>query len=388
MNYFTTGERYMFAAQADAGDAVATARLYDSAPCRAAIARSNFSAWQQLLGPLGFHNKFMNWPFLKYPLQDLTSCCCAESSRNCIHYVHNPKAGSKFMSAPEGLAHYLTGRSSQQPQHSVASSSSSSCAWRCVSPERARAWRLGTGGKWPRSGEFAFTTVREPISAAISAYHEVQRKQLPSEHEHDPHWRGYTPRNASAWPPAYLQLPCTTREERTARFEAFIDTMMRGDAIGREGFHSWPQALKVNYPTRVPARYDAIVRLEQLDSGMSQLATLLNVSFHAAHASESLRHSTSRGAETDSRHYSECADVDVACCDGRLLRKLCALYASDFACLGYRLPAACLPVPLVPGGAVVKGDEDAVPGADLAERKEDDAHAVSEPDPDMAEPRP
>jgi hypothetical protein len=324
-------------AAAARGDAVATSQLYDTSDCRAAIARSNLSAWQQLLGPVQFNSEPLNAFFLSQPLQNVLTCCRQGHAPPCIHYVHNPKAGSTFFGYHEGLPHYLNG------DHPTNGSS-----WMCRSIPSTASQRRNHSHGWPDRRDLVFTSVREPIEAAVSAYNELQRRPLLG--RHNPTWHRFDKSRLHGWPPPYLAMPCSNRTERTLRFEAFVDAMLSGLPIGREGHHSWPQALKVDYVTRSRRRYDAIVRLEAIDGGTAALAVLANASLHPSMPSAEMRHTTTNGTVgprkggflgTVDWDFRGCADIDLS--NRRLLRKLCMLYSVDFACFAYPLPAACLP---------------------------------------------
>jgi hypothetical protein len=197
------------------GNPAATSQLYDGSDCLTATAHSNLSAWQQLLGPVQFNNELLNAFFKTHPLQSVLTCCLQGHAPPCVHYVHNPKAGSSFFGSYEGLPHYLNG---DRPR--------SDANWTCNSiPNRVPQRRTHMHG-WPDRREVVFTTVRDPIEAAVSGYNELQRRPLLS--HHNPPWQGFDRSRLSSWPPSYIKMPCTNRTERTLRFEAFVDTIMTG----------------------------------------------------------------------------------------------------------------------------------------------------------------
>ena len=350
---------------------IETSRIFDSVHCRRHIEQANLSAWQQLLGPQQFRTPNLNAFFWPWPLQSIETCCCpGRMGIDCLHYIHNPKAGSSYLGSSEGLPSI------------VAADAHHSC-WQCHTVPNIPSARVNHSTNWPSRHEIVFTAVRDPIARALAAYNELQRRPVLSEKMVP--WGSFEHgrlTGAGGWPPSYLSLPCDNRTQRTLRFEAYLDALIHGWPVGREAHHTWPQALSVDYVTRTTApRFDAILRLEDLQMGTEVLAALANLSlnsqFTLRDASDKSRHSTQPGSTaspsgsatnhttvthqthqmTQSQHrttrtrsdflwksdphFTGCADVDLEFADGRLLRKLCRLYAVDFACFRYAQPAAC-----------------------------------------------
>jgi len=106
--------------------------------------------------------------------------------------------------------------------------------------------------------------------------------------------------------------------------------------MGSQGFHVFPQALKIDFVLRAPA-YNAIAKVEDLKAGMERIAAAAGV------PTPSLPHST--GKERHTNAGMACAKFDLMTSDEPLakevLRRLCKIYAADYTCFGYELPEAC-----------------------------------------------
>jgi len=104
--------------------------------------------------------------------------------------------------------------------------------------------------------------------------------------------------------------------------------------MGYNVFHAYPQAFKLNVIkplSRNGRRFDALVRLEEFDAGLSAIARLANTRFIPQSARKRVAHSTD---------LSPCDDIDLQS-DPRLARRLCQLYAVDYECFGYVWPNVC-----------------------------------------------
>ena len=88
--------------------------------------------------------------------------------------------------------------------------------------------------------------------------------------------------------------------------------------------------MKVNVVTRSEARFGAIVKLEALEAGLAQVAEL-------AHTAPPVLPPPSE-KEEHTTDVDKCSQLQL---DGELTRRLCKLYAADFVCFGYELPAVC-----------------------------------------------
>jgi len=175
---------------------------------------------------------------------------------------------------------------------------------------------------------FVWAVVREPIETALSAY--LQAIDVRRAHSAGS-------RNATAWLAA---LSCSQNCRRPScvhpneRFHAFLDAVEAGQALGSQFFHAYPQALKLDVVK--PAigdgrRFDALIRLEQVDAGLWAVARLAG----ATHMPKARKPSQAHTTDGD-----PCAAVDLEL-DARLARRLCKLYDADFTCFGYARPAAC-----------------------------------------------
>ena len=226
-----------------------------------------------------------------------------------------------------------------------------------------------------RNAPFVFTVVRDPIKTAIDAYLEIGRRaflddveelslrsdpgssstraaiyknvsrsydawrrrrheetmELPTRHDDgtgrpEDARREARSRKASWW----RDVDCDSPEAATERFSLFLDSLEARDDCGRQAYHVYPQAMKVNVVTRSEARFGAIVKLEALEAGLAQVAEL-------AHTAPPVLPPPSE-KEEHTTDVDKCSQLQL---DGELTRRLCKLYAADFVCFGYELPAVC-----------------------------------------------
>ena len=116
----------------------------------------------------------------------------------------------------------------------------------------------------------------------------------------------------------------------------YLDALEARSPMGSQGFHVFPQALKIDFVLRAPA-YNAIAKVEDLKGGMERIAAAAGV------PTPFLPHST--GTERHSNANMPCANFDLTTSDEPLakdvLRRLCNIYAADYTCFGYELPEAC-----------------------------------------------
>lgn len=164
-------------------------------------------------------------------------------------------------------------------------------------------------------GDFVFTVVRDPISAARSAYLEVSRRWPPRRLEADASFRSF---------------PCTDARSAEKRYLAFLSEVKRGGDLGSETFHANPQALKLS----VTGWIDAFVQVERLatvgtHSGQmllrrSGLSLVSMLTAPPAHATATTAQSACSFNLTQT-----------------LEREICKFYAADYACLPYEPPLSC-----------------------------------------------
>mmetsp|Transcript_72747 Transcript_72747/g.144537 ORF Transcript_72747/g.144537 Transcript_72747/m.144537 type:complete len:134 (+) Transcript_72747:753-1154(+) len=125
-----------------------------------------------------------------------------------------------------------------------------------------------------------------------------------------------------------------------------------------------PQALKLDVVSRPGQRYDAIMLLdtaaefvvEELEVGLIEVSQPIGLRLdttqirlvdhpelrHSTHASShpAMHREAGRSA---SRANQACSTLDPTS-DPSLLRRLCRLYAADYVCFGFQLPALCTEV--------------------------------------------
>ena len=237
-----------------------------------------------------------------------------------------------------------------------------------------------------RNSPFVFTVVRDPIKTAIDAYLEIGRRSFlddveeislrsnPGSSSMRAAIYGNVSRSYDAWrrhdvlektlrasepmelPPRHdvgtggpedarrqararkatwwRDVDCDSPKAATDRFRLFLDSLEARDDCGRQAYHVYPQAMKVNVVTRSEASggfgFSAIVKLEALEAGLAQVAQL-------AHTSPPVMPPPSK-KEEHTTDVDKCSQLQL---DEGLTRRLCKLYAADFVCFGYELPEVC-----------------------------------------------
>lgn len=177
---------------------------------------------------------------------------------------------------------------------------------------------------------FTFTVARDPIATAVDAYLEVDERL----------W-GFSQNSTSSVPvPRFLSMPCGNAEEAKARYLTFLDEARRGEPLGSEFFHAFPQALKVDVALRPARSFDAVGVLEHLNASMQEIRALVGLA-RAPLPEETDEESHSN---TDEDHavdsVSDCStNLDQS--DPDVQQAACELYRVDYECFGYDLPAAC-----------------------------------------------
>ena len=286
--------------------------------CQGAIAAENASLWAGLCGStVG--------ALCVFPGGSQDGIIGTLPSSATITYIRNQKAGS------EVLFHAISNRTTFN------FTSTRKCYVGSTSvPKR----RVGPNQHDPcfanaaeRGESLLFTVVRDPIETALSAYLELRfrARYRDSKAGRVEFERLFANRNEKG------DKSCNAapnEPDATNDFLAYLDAVERGAALGREAFHAWPQALKIDRLQADNRRFDAIGRLENLWEDIAALrkAVLRNQASRAGFSSslEQHRHSHSTAS---------CGAVDLS--DGRVTETLCRIYRVDYTCFGIPLPVAC-----------------------------------------------
>ena len=206
-----------------------------------------------------------------------------------------------------------------------------------------------------RRAMFVFTLIRNPASAALSAYLELRFRARYGNKRYS---------GAEAFAALFMSTnenqkgdrSCVSDTEARKDFLSFLTTLENGSrALGREAYHSWPQALKINQiENRLQSRgkrYDAIGRLESASEDLFSIrASIFTSSTRGSDADtkegriNAIRPDsyllTAISEESHHSHArSECSHVDLL--DEEISRTLCRLYLVDYICFGLTLPRSC-----------------------------------------------
>jgi hypothetical protein len=297
--------------------------------------------------------------------------CCPASCRSCSGGGCETRPGGSSLCCAYGLAEV---NEKCQDSTSVA----------CIVPG-GQAEAFARESK-ERNSPFVFTVVRDPIKTAIDAYLEIGRRSFlddveeislrsnPGSSSMRAAIYGNVSRSYDAWrrhdvlektlrasepmelPPRHdvgtggpedarrqararkatwwRDVDCDSPKAATDRFRLFLDSLEARDDCGRQAYHVYPQAMKVNVVTRSEASggfgFSAIVKLEALEAGLAQVAQL-------AHTSPPVMPPPSK-KEEHTTDVDKCSQLQL---DEGLTRRLCKLYAADFVCFGYELPEVC-----------------------------------------------
>ena len=325
-----------------------TAALYEGAACLKAITKANRTAWEQLSCCWVSRAKEME-------LSHSPDESHATSPWKKALYVRNQKAASTFLwQVVVKLFRATSGRdlnNGQQLEH---------------------AHRIGLlkskhrnpVGHPADATTLVHTSVRDPIATAVDAYLEITRRSpdgvpwisAQAEADYERHAQlasaqalrregTGTARSGNASQYAAYEdafnlkwrgMQCDGPRDALQKFLSYLDALEARSPMGSQGFHVFPQALKIDFVLRAPA-YNAIAKVEDLKGGMERIAAAAGV------PTPYLPHST--GTERHTTANMPCANFDLMTSDEPLakdvLRRLCKIYAADYTCFGYELPEAC-----------------------------------------------
>ena len=172
---------------------------------------------------------------------------------------------------------------------------------------------------------FAMTFVRDPWARLLSGYSEVTINREPGQAG------------------AYRSIPCQPAHV-TERFLEFLKELNAASRLGPEIQHVFPQARLINViaprstPTGGLYYYDAIGRVETLRTGLDEIR--LRLSQHALN--DELWNRTNFDPHIRHSHDSNPCIRGLDLSNASVAGLFCSMYAVDYACFNYSLPAACI----------------------------------------------
>ena len=304
------------------------ASTFHSAECYAALSKENLTRWQKSNWPAptgrGGRSAMMQWSF-----RTRLSVLTVNNTGAKVAYVRNHKAASTYLT--ESLAEILQATTDDRGKSlDVVMIFNSS---RYITEAKNIGGTTATAEHGTLQS-LIMTVVQDPIASAIKGYLEVSKQA-----DELADLSGFRLHNISA--PSYTRLGCNTTAMARRRLNRYLDGIVEGAPMGHAFYHSYPQAIRLHVVSgRGPyagnratmLRYQAIGRKEKLASDMSVIAERVGVrTISIPRPTESNAHTTST---------LKCAQLNLSG-DRATLRRLCSLYAVDYACLGYEKPALC-----------------------------------------------
>lgn len=320
-------------------DLKSRAEGYSREPCRAVMLAENMSRWAATCSGAPGHSKRFDTELCGGGKQIFRSGV-TKNGRRAVTYVRNQKAASQL------LTYELAGLLDLEgpPRQGVSLQSSA--------PANA--------------STFVFSFVRDPLDAALDAYLELRHLAT----LRSPQYRGAIAR-AVGGPSSKVVNPCRGQSDATQQFISFLKAVRRGDPLGGDAYHAYPQALKLDHvrsgslshasatataddasnggasergkrrqskttdeATSQPADrsdssrdrgYDAIGTVENFEAGVLSIRALLGLpEANLTSILLSRRHS---------HRHDSCAKVDRH--DAALAALACEVYAADYVCFGY-----------------------------------------------------
>jgi len=205
------------------------------------------------------------------------------------------------------------------------------------------------GAHFDPTHDFVFTFVHNPIHTAFSGYLQTSLRRNKYQ---------FLPKDVA------LHMPCRPNF-KVDRYAKFLDQMAAGRNLGSVAYHAFPQALKIDFllprtgrrgnkggsnlsfpylhsttersgitspPEEPPSfRYDVIGVLANFSSHWNTVEHLVGATPRVPPEVDAKSQHTTKNSPCsfDLAQYPE------------LVRKMCRLYAADFVCFGFDLPAPC-----------------------------------------------
>ena len=119
------------------------------------------------------------------------------------------------------------------------------------------------------------------------------------------------------------------------QMQAFFTDVARNGGAWEE--HTAPQAFYLSHPqSKIPLRFDFLGRVEQLNHDWRTLESRLKI--------DPIRGFPRRNPAERSDQVSDPISIQMLLGDREMMQNVCQLYAQDFTCLNYSLPAVCTPI--------------------------------------------
>lgn len=345
------------------------AHRFESDTCRSAIIAANTSRWKLLCRGAPGHSRLFDEELCRGSSQMYRSGV-TDVGRREVTYVRNQKAASQTLLYELAPILSLAGPA----RHGV------TLGW--VAPANA--------------STFVLSFVRDPLDTALDGYLEL--RHLAGLRSLD--YRAAIARAVGAGSghavgagksgqvvAAPALPPCRGVVDATRQFKAFLEAVRRGDGLGGDAYHVFPQALKLDHVGPKLGSgdggrsgggsggrgggggskggggggrsgggssgsvsgsgsssgagggsgshgFDALGHVESLEADLRGMRNMLGLpTINMTALLQSRRHS---------HRHEACAQVDKK--DRRLAALACELYAADYACFGYPTPPPCTAV--------------------------------------------
>ena len=196
----------------------------------------------------------------------------------------------------------------------------------CTVTKHCSGTSLPAGDLPPSSKVFGFTFVRDPLARAIAGYAEVDAVHGRFK------WTHEGKKQMKAAGTTYVNIP---HKHGAKRFMAYLDDMAHGRLPQAwKPSHSCPQADPLE-SDEYAVRYGFIGRLETLSEDWNLMQQLAGVPLEQR---TTAAEAVPKDHQGNNQEYLE--DERITRTD-ELVRKVCELYAADYACFGYQLPEPC-----------------------------------------------
>ena len=296
----------------DIGTFRSRAAIFETSSCRAAISNANVSRWRQLCRGAPGHSAQFDAQLCHGRAQFYRRVTTAAGHP--LVYVRNQKAASQVLTYE--LARIFDAAGPRQ--------------------EGVLLQPLAPANE----STFLFSFVREPLDAALDAYLELRNLAPVRSLEYRTTMARAMGGDSAGGAFATTLQPCRNASDATRQFASFLQAVRRGDALGGDAYHFFPQSLKldhVEWGATAAATgsgrtrgYDALGRVERFEADVMDMRTVLGLPrANLSAVLQSRRHS---------HRHEACARIDRS--DAALRRSFCELFAVDYSCLRTYYPSS------------------------------------------------